>query len=161
MALDEEKFKRVLGSWATGVAIVTSRHEDRIHGMTVSAFSEVSLDPPLVLVCADKSSDTHGIIARGEVFSVNLLSHDQHELSNRFARSKDEHLRFQGLERKDGATGCPHIPGALATLDCRVVQAVEAGDHVIYVGQVEEADVRDHDPLLYFRGSYGSFHPGD
>ena len=90
--------------------------------MTVSAFNEVSLDPPLVLVCADKSSDTHGVISQGEAFSVNLLTHAQAGLSNRFASSKDEHLRFEGLVRNDGATGCPHIPGALATLDCQVVQ---------------------------------------
>ncbi len=161
MTFDSEKFKQVLGCWATGVTIVTTRHEGQIHGMTVSAFNEVSLDPPLVLICADKSSDTHGVIARGEVFAVNLLALGQHELSNRFARSKDEHLRFEGLEHEDGATGCPHIPGALATLDCRVIQALEAGDHVIYVGQVEAADARDHEPLLYFRGRYGRFHePG-
>ena len=161
MALDSEKFKQVLGCWATGVTIVTAKHQDEIHGMTVSACSEVSLDPPLVLVCADRSSDTHGVIARGEVFAVNLLAAGQHDLSNRFARSKDEHLRFEGLERKQGATGCPHIPDALATLDCRVVQAVEAGDHVIYIGRVEAAEALDHEPLLYFRGRYGRFHaPG-
>lgn len=157
MAFDSEKFKQVLGRWATGVTIVTTRHEGLIHGMTVSAFNEVSLDPPLVLVCADKSSDTHAVIGRGEVFAVNLLAEGQQDLSNRFARSKDEHLRFEGLECKDGATGCPHIPGALGTLDCRVVQVVEAGDHVIYIGEVEAADAHDHEPLLYFRGRYGLF----
>ena len=125
-----------------------------MHGMTVSAFCSVSLDPALVLVCADKTSDTHPIIRAGGVFAVNLLAEGQEELSNRFASDKDEHRRFEGLDCKPGPTGCPHIPGAVATLDCRVVETVDAGDHIVYIGEVADAELTDRPPLLYFDGAY-------
>ena len=155
MPVDAEDYKRTLACWATGVTIVTARAGDRIHGMTVSAFTEVSLDPPLVLVCADKSSNTHPVIAEGGVFAVNVLARDQEQLSNRFASKKDEHRRFDSLEIEAGATGAPLLPGTVAALDCRVVAAHDAGDHVIYVGRVEEARSSDREPLLYVRGAYG------
>jgi flavin reductase (DIM6/NTAB) family NADH-FMN oxidoreductase RutF len=152
--VSRELFKSTLGRWASGVTIVTARHRDHVHGMTVSAFCSVSLDPPLVLVCADRSSDTHTVIRDGGVFAVSLLAEGQEELSNRFASEKDEHRRFEGLECRSGATGCPHIPGAVGVLDCRVVEAIDAGDHIVYVGEVMDADATDRAPLLYFGGAY-------
>ena len=156
MAVDSETFKRVLGSWATGVTIVTSQHGDLRHGMTVSSFNEVSLDPPMILVCADKSSSTLGVIEQSRAFSVSILARGQDELSNLFANKQKEETRFRGLECTLGATGCPRIPGALAWLDCSVHEAVDAGDHVICVGRLEEAEASDVAPLLHFRGKYGS-----
>jgi flavin reductase (DIM6/NTAB) family NADH-FMN oxidoreductase RutF len=117
MPVDPERFKRVLGSWASGVTIVTSSHREHVHGMTVSAFCSVSLDPMLVLVCADKTSNTQALIERARVFSVSLLAAEQEALSNRFASKKDEDRRFEGLACETGATGCPRIPGALGYLD--------------------------------------------
>lgn len=128
--------------------------------MTVSAFASVSLDPPLVLVCADKSSITHGLIAEGGVFAVHVLARDQEELSNRFASKKDEHRRFEGLEWTTAASGAPILPGAVAVLDCRVVGAHDAGDHVIYVGDVVETHGDGGEPLLYHEGVYRSLDPG-
>lgn len=154
MAIDAETFKRALGSWATGVTIVTSQKGDLRHGMTVSAFNEVSLDPPLVLVCADKSSNTQDVIESSRAFSVSILAEGQRELSNTFADKRQEAVRFDGLDCRAGATGCPRIPGALAWLDCRVEQTVDAGDHVVYIGRVEEAEVAELGPLLHFRGRY-------
>ena len=154
MPVTSEQFREALSRWATGVTIVTSRAGDRIHGMTVSAFSEVSLDPPLVLVCAEKSSHTHPVIAAGGVFAVNILAHDQQALSDRFASKKDEFRRFEGVEYEAGETGSPLLAGALAALDCRVVAAHEAGDHVIYVASVEEARVSDHPPLVHYGRAY-------
>ena len=154
MTVSTDALKQVLSRWATGVTIVTARAGDRIHGMTVSAFSEVSLDPPLVLVCADKASNTHSLIAEGGVFAVNILASDQAELSNRFASKEDEHRRFEGLDTESGRTGAPLLAGTLAALDCRVVAAHDAGDHVIYVGRVEELRCSDRDPLLYYSRSY-------
>ncbi len=156
-----ENFKKALSRWATGVTIVTTRAGDHVHGMTVSAFTEVSLEPPLVLVCADKSSNTHQVIAEGGVFAVNVLSEDQGALSIRFASKKDEDRRFDGLDCPSGATGAPYIPGALVTLDCRVVAAHDAGDHVIYVGRVVETRLSGRDPLVYYAGAYGSVRPRD
>lgn len=155
MAVDAETFKRALGSWATGVTIVTSQDGALRHGMTVSAFNEVSLDPPLVLICADKTSNTQALIERTRTFSVSILSQGQDQLSRLFANKEREELRFESLDCEIGATGCPRIPGALAWLDCSVQQAVEAGDHVVYIGRVEKAEVEDHGPLIHFRGEYG------
>ena len=155
MAVDAETFKRALGSWATGVTIVTSQVGDLRHGMTVSAFNEVSLEPPLVLICADKTSNTLGVIQQAGAFTVSVLSSRQDELSGLFANKQKEAIRFDGLDCKLGATGCPRIPGALVWLDCSVHQAVDAGDHIVYIGRVEEAEVQDLGPLIHFRGRYG------
>ena len=154
MSVDADTFRAVFGSWTTGVTIVTSRHEERVQGMTVSAFSEVSLDPPLVLVCADKSTITNELIEGSGVFSVSVLAEDQEALSNRFASKKYEHERFVGLDCAEGRTGCPRIPGAIAWIDCRVSQSIDAGDHWIYVGRIEDAEATDRAPLLYCRGRY-------
>jgi flavin reductase (DIM6/NTAB) family NADH-FMN oxidoreductase RutF len=156
MNVEAEDYKRALARWASGVTIVTARSGDRIHGMTVSAFSAVSLDPPLVLVCADLCSNTLPLIREGGVFAVNVLARDQEALSNRFASKKDESTRFDGLETDEGATGAPLLRGAVANLDCRLVAAHEHGDHVITIGAVEEVRTSDREPLLYFRGAYGS-----
>jgi flavin reductase (DIM6/NTAB) family NADH-FMN oxidoreductase RutF len=156
VAIDAEEYKQCLSLWATGVTIVTARAGDRIHGMTVSAFAAVSLDPRLVLVCAEKTTITHELIAQGGVFAVNLLTREQEALSNRFASKKDEHRRFEGTAHRSGATGAPLIEGALASLDCRVVAAHDAGDHVIYVGRVEEMHRSEGQPLVYFAQRYRS-----
>jgi flavin reductase (DIM6/NTAB) family NADH-FMN oxidoreductase RutF len=157
MAVSGEDFKQALGRWATGVTIVTARDGDRVHGMTVSAFTEVSLEPPLVLVCADKASNTLPFIEAGGAFGVNVLARDQEALSNKFASKKDEWQRFEGLDYETGATGAPLLAGTLASLDCRVVSAHEHGDHVVFVGQVEEVRHAEREPLLHYRGSYGDF----
>jgi len=154
MAVSAEQFREGLRHWASGVTIVTSSCGERIHGMTVSAFSSVSLDPPLVLVCADKATITHGLIAESGVFAVNVLARGQEALSNRFASKKDEHRRFEGIEWSRGATGAPILPGVLVALDCRVVAAHDAGDHVIYVGSVESISARQAEPLVYHVGAY-------
>ncbi len=154
MPVSTDALKQVLSRWATGVTIVTARAGDRIHGMTVSAFSEVSIEPPLVLVCADKTSNTHPLIAEGGVFAVNVLASDQVELSNRFASKEDEHRRFVGLDYESGRTGAPLLAGTLASLDCTVVAAHDAGDHVIYVGRVEEVRCPDGEPLVHYARGY-------
>ena len=154
MPIDAAQFKSVLALRAGGVAIVTAQAGERVHGMTVTDFAGVSLAPPLVLVCADKKSNTLPVIESGRNFAVNLLASDQQALSNRFASKQDEWTRFDGLVCEAGATGAPLIPGALASLACRVVALHDAGDHVIVVGQVEEARSADVAPLVYFRGAY-------
>jgi flavin reductase (DIM6/NTAB) family NADH-FMN oxidoreductase RutF len=158
--VDRDTFKRSLGSWASGVTIVTSQHAGERMGMTVSAFSSVSLDPPLVLVCADKASNTNGLIRQSRAFTVNVLGREQSALSNLFADKKRESVRFDGLDFKMGVTGCPRIPGALASLDCSVFEAVDAGDHIVYVGAVEAAVIdAEQEPLVYWRGVYQKLTP--
>lgn len=153
-----EEFKKLLGRWTTGVTIVTSCAGEKIHGMTVSAFTEVSLDPPLILVCCDQGSNTHPVIAEGGVFAVNILARDQEALSNRFASKKNEWQRFEGLAWETEVTGAPILPDTVAALDCRVVAAHETGDHVVYVGEVQALRIDEsREPLLYQSGSYGRF----
>lgn len=162
MPIDKDDLIDAFSRWATGVTIVTARVGDRVLGMTVSAFTEVSLDPPLVLVCADKTSNTHPLIAESQAFAVHILRRDQEELSNLFASKEDEHRRFDDLDYETGATGAPLLAGALARFDCRVRDAHDAGDHVIYVGEVVElqlGEVGDREaggPLMFYDRRYRS-----
>lgn len=154
MSFSRDQLKDAYARWATGVTIVTARAGDRIHGMTVSAFSEVSLDPPLVLLCADRASNTHPLIAEGGVFAVNVLAEGQEALSNLFASKKDEERRFVDLAYETGVTGAPLLPGAIAQLDCRLKAAHDAGDHVIYVGEVADLRLFEGAPLLFYDRAY-------
>jgi flavin reductase (DIM6/NTAB) family NADH-FMN oxidoreductase RutF len=160
VTIDRQSFKEVLRHWASGVTIVTTRSDAGEMGMTVSAFSSVSLDPPLVLVCADRKAHTHTGIAESGCFAVNVLAAGQEALSSRFATDGNEAVRFDGLACRRGPTGAPWLPDALAVLDCRVVAAHDAGDHVIYVGTVEAADLElGREPLVYFDTHYRALAP--
>ena len=155
--IDRQLFKSALGRWVSGVTIVTTRAGERVFGMTASAFSSVSLDPPLVLVCIAKKAHTLPWIVESGVFAVNVLAKDQHELSNRFATEGNESVRFEGLACRSGPSGAPWLPDTVAVLDCRVAAAHDAGDHWIYVGEVQAAEVAaGRAPLLYYDASYRS-----
>ena len=154
MPVSEEQFKAGMSLRAGGVAIVTARDGDTVHGMTVTDFAGVSASPPLALVCADKSSNTLGVIRAGQAFAINLLSVDQVDLSNRFASKKHEWERFDGLECESAVTGAPLIPSAVASFDCVVEVEHDAGDHVIFVGRIEHITTRDEKPLVYCSGKY-------
>lgn len=161
MPIDPDAFKKALRGWASGVTVVTSRAGEKVHGMTVSAFSSVSADPPLVLVCANRASATHGIIEEGGVFAVNILAEHQQDVSNVFASSKYEDSRLERVGWTEGATGAPIIDEALASLECRVRSAHHEGSHTIYIGQVESVHANDADPLLYYKGGYRSLRCDD
>jgi len=156
MAVDQEAFKQALRGWASGVTVVTSRSGDRVHGMTVSAFSSVSADPPLVLVCANRSSTTHRMIEEGGVFAVNILAAHQREVSNLFATPNNEDIRLERVTWTPGETGVPLLDEAVVALECRVTKAYPEGSHTIYVGQVEAVHSNDGEPLVYHRGGYRS-----
>jgi flavin reductase (DIM6/NTAB) family NADH-FMN oxidoreductase RutF len=159
MPIDAAQFRAALALRAGGVAIVTARAGERVHGMTVTDFTGVSLEPPLVLICADKKSNTLPVIESGRNFAVNLLATGQEALSARFASKQHEWTRFDGLDCEDGVTGAPLIPGALASLCCRVVALHDAGDHVIVVGEVEEVRCGEAAPLVYWSGGYRRLAP--
>jgi flavin reductase (DIM6/NTAB) family NADH-FMN oxidoreductase RutF len=156
MAVDQEAFKQALRGWASGVTVVTSRSGDRVHGMTVSAFSSVSADPPLVLVCANRSSTTHRMIEEGGVFGVNILAAHQREVSNLFATPNNEEIRLESVSWTAGETGVPLLDEAVVALECRVTKAYPEGSHTIYVGQVEAVHTSNREPLVYHRGGYRS-----
>ena len=152
MPVDKNDFRRVLGHFAAGVTIVTTRDADGTpYGLTATAFTSVSLEPPLVLVCVDKKSETYPYFGSG-VFAVNFLAVDQEGLSQRFAKSGGD--KFAGVKFHSGITGAPLLAGALAHLECRIQHDYDGGDHTIYVGEVEAATARDGEPLLYFCGAY-------
>ena len=161
MPIDQDAFKEALRGWASGVTVVTSRAGDKVHGMTVSAFSSVSADPPLVLVCANRSSTTHGVIQEGGVFAVNILAAHQEDVSNTFASSKNEDSRLERVSWSEGQTGAPLIDEALATLECKVANAHHEGSHTIYIGQVEAVHTSDASPLVYYDGGYRSIRLDD
>ena len=161
MPINEERFRDVLRNWASGVTVVTTRAGDKIHGMTVSAFSSVSAYPPLVLVCANQSSTTHGVIEQGGVFTVNILAAHQADISNVFASPENEDTRLQSVSWSVGETGAPLIDEALACLECTVTSAHQEGSHTIYVGQVEAVHTSNAEPLIYYQGSYRALHDDD
>ena len=152
--IGEDEFKAVMATRAAGVAIATSRAGDEVHGMTVTDWAGLSVSPPLVLLCADKTSNTLGMIQKSQCFAINVLAAGQEELSNKFASKKHEATRFEGLQVESGCTGAPLLTSAIASLDCEVVAAHEAGDHWIFVGQVEQVVRRAGEPLVYFGGAY-------
>jgi len=153
MPINQQEFRRVLGHFAAGVTVVTTRGEDGTpYGLTATAFTSVSLEPPLVLVCVDKRAESHPHFHAAQLFAVNFLAVDQEHLSRRFAATGGD--KFSNLVMHRGTTGAPVLSDALGHLECRIVDVVEAGDHTIFIGQVEAADARDGEPLLYFRGAY-------
>lgn len=153
MPIDPRSFRTALGQFAAGVTVVTTVGRDgKPYGLTATAFTSVSLDPPLVLVCIDKGAESFPHLLSAPSFAVSILSAAQVEVSNQFARSGTD--KFEGVETRTAVTGAPLISGALVHVDCRTTQRVEAGDHVIFIGTVEAADVFAGDPLLYHAGRY-------
>jgi flavin reductase (DIM6/NTAB) family NADH-FMN oxidoreductase RutF len=153
MAIDPDKFRAVLGRFASGVTVLTVRDAaGGDHGMTVSAFCSASLQPPLVVACIDRAADMHGILRKATHFGVNILAEGQEALSRRFAELPSG--RFEGLGYTRAESGVVLLEDALAHLECRAVAHHEAGDHTIHVGEVEWADCHQERPLLYYRGGY-------
>jgi 3-hydroxy-9,10-secoandrosta-1,3,5(10)-triene-9,17-dione monooxygenase reductase component len=147
------KFRDVLGRFCTGVTVVTSMSGGEPVGMTCQSFSSVSLDPPLVLFCPAKSSRAWPRMQRAGFFCVNLLSHDQLELSNGFAAKGTD--KFAGVSWRPSATGAPLLDGVLGWVDCTIYAVHEAGDHYVVIGRVMDLGVDEAPhPLLFYKGRY-------
>ncbi len=154
MTIDPDSFRSVLGRFASGITVVTTRDADgRDVGMTVSAFASVSLDPPLISVCIEHRASMFRALCSAEEFGVSILASDQEALSRRFAAMESSH-RFEGIGYERGDCGVVLLDEALCHIECRRVAQHEAGDHTIFIGEVERADARDARPLLYYRGGY-------
>lgn len=152
-----EDYKSVMRRWPSGVTIVTLQHDGMPHGLTASAFTSVSVGPPLVLVVIDKGGRSRDWILESGAYCVHLLAEDQSLLSDRFAgRLAGHEDRFAGLEARPGVTGVPVLGDAMAYLECEVEAAHEAGDHTIFVGRVVACGVRadDRRPLVYHNTRY-------
>jgi flavin reductase (DIM6/NTAB) family NADH-FMN oxidoreductase RutF len=157
MGVTQAEFRKAMGSFATGVTVITVDCEGEVHGMTANAFTSVSLDPLLVLVCVDHRARTHTHLHARKRFGVNVLAESQRAVSEYYARPSPTH---QCAEEEAGARfdrtqhGTPVLHEALAYLECRLHTAQDAGDHTIFIAEVEDVVVRAGEPLLYFRGDY-------
>jgi flavin reductase (DIM6/NTAB) family NADH-FMN oxidoreductase RutF len=157
MSLNPFEFRKAMGCFATGVTIITLDLEGEVHGMTANAFASVSIDPLLVLVCVDYNTRTHAHLHAKKRFGINVLGEDQRAISEYYARPARTHehaeaeagARFERTKR-----GTPRLQGGLAYLECRLHSSEVAGDHTIFIAEVEDVVVREGDPLLFFRGKY-------
>jgi flavin reductase (DIM6/NTAB) family NADH-FMN oxidoreductase RutF len=155
MAFDPSEFRRILGHWITGVAVVASNKPGgEPCGLTANAVTSLSLDPPLVLVCVDRSADSHDCLRDAGVFTVNILDAASERLARRFA-AWDIADKFEGIAHHTAPSGAPVLEDALAWLDCRLTAQYPGGDHTIFLGEVTAGDAKDGQPLLYYRGGYG------
>jgi flavin reductase (DIM6/NTAB) family NADH-FMN oxidoreductase RutF len=153
MAIDPRELRNVMGHFATGVTVITTKDPTgKAFGLTANAFSSLSLDPPLVLICVDKKVDCYACFEQSKAFVVNFLAEGQDHLSTRFATKGIE--KFEGVSHRHGQLGIPLLDGALGYLECTIAYAYEGGDHTIYVGEVQSATASGDRPLLFFKGKY-------
>jgi flavin reductase (DIM6/NTAB) family NADH-FMN oxidoreductase RutF len=153
MSFDPGQLRRVMGFFATGVTIITTRDQNgRPYGLTANAVTSLSLEPPLLLICVDRKAETFPHFFDSKIFVLNILAEDQEQLSRRFATTGGD--KFTGLHYHLGRLGTPILEGTLGHIECRIIETLEGGDHVIHVGEVEEAEAHDGRPLVFFRGKY-------
>ena len=149
-ALDTREFRNALGRFATGVTVVTALDDDKPHGMTANAFVSVSLAPPLILVSVDHRANMHRILPRAGRYGVSILAEHQEAVSTHFAGRPQEGLNPAFTSR----LGIPLLEEAVAYFVARVVDIHAAGDHTLYIGEVEHFEMRDGRPLLFHAGKY-------
>ena len=157
MALSTTEFRSAMASFATGVTILTLDLDGEVHGMTANAFASVSLDPLLVLVCVDHKTKTRAHLHAKKRFGINVLSEHQRAISEYYARPERTHERAEeeaGARFESAKHGTPMLCGAIAYLECRLHSAQEAGDHTIFIAEIEDVVLREGEPLLFFRGKY-------
>lgn len=155
MTVGVDDFKKAMQLWASGVTVVTTRSEKfGIQGMTVTAFSSVSINPPQVLVCINESADTGAGIQESQCFAVNVLSSAQQDVSNQFAGGSSQEQRFENTPWMEGITGAPILNDSIMSLECKVIEKVHAGTHWIIIGEVQDCICRSGEPLLYYQGAY-------
>jgi flavin reductase len=144
--------RKIMGQFATGVTVVTTGGEAGPHGLTANAVASLSLDPPLVLVAVDKSALTLDYLTKNRCFAVNILRHDQEDISRRFATPGPKD--FSELKITHASTTAPILSDCLAFVDCRVVDILPGGDHEIFVGEILAGEYHGGEPLLYYAGGY-------
>lgn len=153
MPVSQTEFRHAMRHFPAGVTVVTARTGDgQPCGLTASAFTSVSLDPPLVLVCVERVARAHDPLLAYGWFAVNVLGVGQEALSRRFASTLED--KFDGVAFREGLAGLPLLEGVVATLECRVVDRYPGGDHTIFVGRVEDVAVGGGAPLVYFQSAY-------
>jgi len=155
MPVTADEYRNAMSRFASGVTVVSTKDaEGKLHGITVSAFCSVSLTPPMVLICIEKITTSHHAFEESGVFVVNILSSSQSWVSEKFADPLTD--KFEGVDFTIGLEGVPILVDALASLECRITFSYHGGDHSIFVGQVENVNVGEGEPLIYFQGGYGT-----
>ena len=149
MAISKDEFRSALSHFPSGVTIVTTKDKD---GITVSAFASLSLEPPMILVCVDKRAGSHDAFAESGAFVVHILAEDHEHHSNQFASHISD--KFDGVEYRYGISEIPVLENTLVALECYFAHAHEGGDHTIFVGEIERAEIKDGKPLVYWHGDY-------
>jgi len=148
-----EVFRDVIGRFASGVTVITTTADDGDHGTTASAVSSLSMEPPMLLICLNRTSDTRTAILQSGLFGVNILAEGQGSIASAFARKG--HDKFAGIGVVRGSTGIPLVQNALAHLECEVDETVTGGTHTVFLARIREATGTDAAPLTYFRGRFG------
>ena len=151
--ISKDEFRAALSRFPSGVTIVTTKDkEGKLHGITVSAFASVSLEPPMVMVCVDKRAGSHYAFEESGAFIVHILAEENEHHSNRFASKIPD--KFENVNYRNGIADIPALENALVILECRLAHAHEGGDHTIFVGEIERAAINDGKPLVYWHGDY-------
>ncbi|MBN9623319.1 MAG: flavin reductase [Actinobacteria bacterium] len=150
---DRDAFRDVVGRLASGVTILTAHSQGHDFGMTASAVVSLSLEPPMMLACVHRKAPTRQAISDSGTFAINVLDENQAHIAERFGAPADD--KFSGLELERGAGEVPVLAGALAHLECSVVEDVEGGTHSVFLAKVDLAEAREGAPLAYFRGQFG------
>ena len=154
MPFDANDLRRAMGCFATGVTVITTRdQEGRPFGLTANAVTSLSLVPPLLLICVDRKAETFPHFFDSKIFVLNILADGQEEVSRRFAKTGGE--KFAGVSYRIGHLDTPVLDGTLGHVECRIIETLEGGDHVIHIGEVEHAEMAGTGrPLLFFCGKY-------
>lgn len=150
--MDDRLFRDTMGKFATGVTVITTEHEGKVHGMTANAFMSLSLNPKLVVISIGEKARCLNKIRESGQFAVNILAEDQEEYSMIFAGQKKNEVDIIF----DRLAGIPVLPGALAQISCEVVSEYIEGDHTLFIGKVQDISLEDKDPLLFYSGKYRS-----
>src|SRR6202165_13523 len=142
MPIEKNQLRQVMGHFVTGVTIITTfTKAGQIHGLTANAFTSVSLEPPLLLIAVDKKAESYPAFEESRVFTVNILADGQEALSRRFAVSGGN--KFEGVAYRIGANGAPILDGTLAYIECALYAAYDGGDHSIYLGEIQQAEITE------------------
>jgi 4-hydroxyphenylacetate 3-hydroxylase, reductase component len=153
MPLEPQELRRVMGHFATGVTVITTKDKDgNPNGLTANAFMSLSLNPPLVVISVDKSATCYGCFELQNGFTVNFLSEDQEEIPRRFATKGAD--KFADLKWRAGTNGAAIIDGVLGYVECKITECHEGGDHSIVVGEIVDVSASGERPLLFFKGKY-------
>ena len=161
MVASNDLFKELMRRFAAGVTLVTFNENKKFGGLTVSSFCSLSMDPPLVLICIDRKIVSHDSLEKADTFGVNICNSEQGKLAWDFANSNiDKNELIGSLPHTLTKLGTPLLDGCLATMECKITQKYDGGDHTIFIGQVEEGECDENaEPLVYYGSGLGKFKP--